>query len=181
MSDPIIEVEAWEAIHDFDGRYSVSNLGRVKSHLRCRGTKERILKPYPTGNRGDLKVDFGGNPRRTFLVAVLVARAFLKPDPFRNEVNHLDGNFWNNHADNLEWSTHSENILHSYHVLGKGHEHPNYQGVQNHNAKLTDDLVRKYRAMQSNGVAVREIVESSGLHRKTVKAMLAGVTWRHIH
>lgn len=179
MSEPIIEGEVWKAIPGFEGRYSISNRGRVKSHLYRNGKSEQILKPYPTGTRGDLKVDLGGNPRRTILVAVLVAEAFLEPDFFRDEVNHIDGNFLNNRADNLEWSTHSENLIHSYRVLGR--RSADLRGTKNGLAKLTDDLVREYRAMRASGMAIREITRLSGLDRRTIQKMLRGDNWSHVH
>lgn len=91
--------EIWKEIDD---RYSVSNLGRVKSNY---ANKERILKPTPDV-RGYLKVDLRhGESRKGMLVHRLVAFAFIdNPDPENfKEVNHKDENKTNNCVDNLEW------------------------------------------------------------------------------
>lgn len=91
--------EIWKKIDD---RYSVSNLGRVKSNY---ANKEKILKPTPDV-RGYLKVDLRhGETRKSMMVHRLVALAFIdNPDPDNfKEVNHKDENKANNCVDNLEW------------------------------------------------------------------------------
>lgn len=91
--------EIWKEIDD---RYSVSNLGRVKSNY---ANKERILKPTPDA-RGYLKVDLRhGEIRKGMMVHRLVALAFIEnpnPENFK-EVNHKDEDKTNNCVDNLEW------------------------------------------------------------------------------
>ena len=91
--------EIWKEI---DERYSVSNLGRVKSNY---ANKERILKPWKNVY-GYLMVDLRhGDSRKGMLVHRLVALAFIEnPDPENfKEVNHKDENKTNNCVDNLEW------------------------------------------------------------------------------
>lgn len=89
--------EIWKNI---DSRYSISNLGRVKSNY---ANKERILKPFQD-IRGYLKVDLRHEgKRKTMFVHRLVALAFIpNPDNFK-EVNHKDEDKENNCVDNLEW------------------------------------------------------------------------------
>ena len=63
--------EVWKKIDD---RYSISNLGNVKSNY---ANKERILNPYKDA-RGYLKVDLRhGKDRKTMFVHRLVAIAFI--------------------------------------------------------------------------------------------------------
>lgn len=95
--------EVWKDIDGYDGLYQVSNMGRVKSF---KWGKERILKPYETGN-GYLRVELQSKP---FKLHRLVAQAFIpNPDnlPF---VNHKDENPKNNMVDNLEWCDNKYNI-----------------------------------------------------------------------
>lgn len=91
--------EIWKEIDD---RYSVSNLGRVKSNY---ANKERILKPFKD-TRGYLKVDMRhGEERKSMMVHRLVALAFIdNPHPESwNEINHKDEDKTNNCVSNLEW------------------------------------------------------------------------------
>lgn len=91
--------EIWKEIDD---RYSVSNLGRIKSNY---ANKERILKPTQDVC-GYLRVDLRhGETRKSMMVHRLVALAFIEntdPENFK-EVNHKDEDKTNNCADNLEW------------------------------------------------------------------------------
>lgn len=92
-------IEIWKEIDD---RYSVSNLGRVKSNY---ANKERILKPTINMD-GYLMVDLRhGEKRKGISVHRLVALAFIEnPDPENfKEVNHKDEDKTNNRIDNLEW------------------------------------------------------------------------------
>lgn len=92
-------IEVWRPIDD---RYSVSNLGRIKSNY---ANKERILKPFKDA-RGYLKVDIRhGEYRKSMMVHRLVALAFIEnlyPENLK-EVNHKDEDKTNNCVDNLEW------------------------------------------------------------------------------
>lgn len=101
-------VESWKLVKEAP-RYSVSNLGRVRSVVT--GT---ILTPR-IGGSGYYNIYLRVKGRRPINRRVhrLVADAFLAPDPSRDEVNHIDGDKLNNAASNLEWVTRSENIRHA--------------------------------------------------------------------
>ena len=92
-------MEIWKSIDD---RYSVSNMGRVKSNY---ANKERILKPWKNAY-GYMMVDLRhGEARHGVSVHRLVALAFIPnphPDVY-NEVNHKDEDKTNNCVENLEW------------------------------------------------------------------------------
>ena len=107
--------EIWHNI--FDGLYSVSNLGRVKSNDRqivySNGVvttyKGKILKPEICAD-GHLRVTLSnsGRKQRVF-VHRLVAEAFI-PNPNNYPiVNHKDEVPSNNCVDNLEWCTYAYN------------------------------------------------------------------------
>lgn len=111
-------MEVWRDIKGFEGRYQVSNLGRVKSLARRMVIKDRILKPFGN-NKGYECVHLWNIQHKELLVHRLVAEAFIPNPSNKKEVNHKDGNSLNNKVDNLEWCTHSENMLHSFRVLGQ--------------------------------------------------------------
>lgn len=105
-----MEKEVWKDILGCEGRYQISNLGRVKS-MYC--GKERILKPSIT-NWGYERIRIVDNSGKKVSLRVhrLVAQAFVPNPKNKPEVNHEDSNKLNNRAENLSWVTASENKLH---------------------------------------------------------------------
>lgn len=102
--------EIWKDIEGFEGRYQVSNKGRVKSlHFNWSDTS-KILKPqrFP---KGYLRVTIGG---KIIGIHRLVAMAFIDNPKGLPQVNHIDGDKANNNVENLEWCTPSENLKHAY-------------------------------------------------------------------
>ena len=118
--------EIWKDIEGYEGRYQVSNLGRVRSvdHQRVvvpKNTvcilKGKILKATKSSN-GYMGVSLcNGSRRSTASVHRLVAKAFVSGYFDGAQVNHIDENKANNLADNLEWVTPSENNLHGSHTV----------------------------------------------------------------
>lgn len=99
-------MEQWKDIPGYEGRYQVSDLGRVRGQ---RG----ILKPQKI-NSGYLVVHLcycGTRQART--VQRLVARAFVAGHFDGAHVNHKDSDRLNNAADNLEWVTRTGNMQHA--------------------------------------------------------------------
>ena len=117
-------MEQWKDIPGFEGRYQVSDLGRIKSlpfmqryllrngEEAYRRTSERILAQQPN-NRGYLLVHLHcDNKRIAYTVHGLVARAFVPGSA--DTINHKDGVKTNCAASNLEWATWSENHKHAW-------------------------------------------------------------------
>lgn len=115
--------ERWKDVVGFEGRYQVSNTGRVKSlpfmqryllrngREAFRKTKEKIRK-LKVNNSGYATVTLTLDcVETTFLVHRLVAQAFV--GGAGETVNHKDGVKANNRATNLEWSSWSDNHLHA--------------------------------------------------------------------
>lgn len=99
--------EIWKDVVGYEGRYKVSNTGKVRGLL-----SGKILKPY--NQRGYLFVCLRVHQKgRNFSIHRLVASAFVERQDGKTDVNHTDGNKANNNADNLEWVTKSENIRHA--------------------------------------------------------------------
>ena len=121
--------EDWKDVVGFEGKYEVSNLGRIRSlpHetliVRNFGTPYylsklgRIINPQPR-RHGYLSVWLygnGGNNGRTgkqYSVHRIVAEAFCPNPNGCEEVNHINEDKSDNRACNLEWCTHKENSNH---------------------------------------------------------------------
>lgn len=98
--------EIWKDVLGYEGLYWVSSLGEIKSVYR----PGKIKKQY-IAKRGYLSTTLTSNGKtRTKTVHTIVAEAFLGPKPGPGyEVDHIDGDRFNNRADNLEWVTKREN------------------------------------------------------------------------
>ena len=116
-----LENEEWRPVKGYEGRFEVSNYGRVKSFLtmgNCRkvgAEYAHLLKPKKT-NRGYLRVCLRIDGKtKDFSVHRLVVDAFIGiPDGM--VVNHIDGCKTNNNLTNLEVVTYTGNLLHAIHT-----------------------------------------------------------------
>lgn len=102
-------MEIWKEIKGYNGRYKISNLGRVYSNFGSGKILKNIL-----GNRGYFKVSLKMNGERTNAhIHRLVAKEFVSGHFNGAIVNHIDGDKLNNHYTNLEWVTQQRNNEHS--------------------------------------------------------------------
>ena len=119
--------EVWKDIKGYEGLYQISNLGKVRK-LRfinniCNKEKIFLITPQKI-NSGYLKVSLYKNSNfENKLVHRLVAETFIDNPNHYLEVNHKDGNKYNNNADNLEWCNRKQNMQHA--VKTKLYKAPN--------------------------------------------------------
>ncbi len=101
-----MDQEYWKDIIEYEGLYSVSNLGRIWNHKFQKYMKARLCK-----RNGYMKIGLTKNSKQTtFLVHRLVAIAHIPNPENKREVNHKDMIKTNNKLSNLEWTTPLENI-----------------------------------------------------------------------
>jgi len=100
----------------YEGRYQISNKGRVFSMPNSSRTGIRELKPDVDKRKHTSyhRVTFSINGKtKRFSVHRLVAEAFIPNPDNKPFINHIDNNGLHNFNTNLEWSTHKENMQHS--------------------------------------------------------------------
>lgn len=101
--------EEWKDIQGFEGRYKISNKGRVKA-LEKVVMKERILKPGNVNGYEAVNLYNENHGKSRMYIHRLVASAFIENPCGLPYVNHKDENKSNNNSDNLEWCTPKENV-----------------------------------------------------------------------
>ena len=102
--------EIWRDIAGYEGKYQISNLGRVRSLYDAKRSRIIVLKSMKQKN-GYLYVSlWKNNAKRNTLIHRLVAMSFVDNPNDYQEVNHKDENKENNVVENLEWCEHKYNM-----------------------------------------------------------------------
>lgn len=94
--------EIWKDIEGYDGRYQVSNKGRVRSD-------RKVLSPGKRKTGYCFVVLYGAEQKKTATVHRLVAKAFILNPNNYPEVDHINGDPSDNRVENLRWCTHGQN------------------------------------------------------------------------
>lgn len=161
--------ETWLPVVGFEGRYEVSDHGRVRStHGR---TARRVLSGglYTGGYPGvTLRKD---GRRHSRLIHKLVAEAFIGPRPPGMQCCHGDGCRTNNALSNLRWDTtvnnHADRAAHGTAPRGR----------LNPSAKLTELQVL---AIRSDQRLLRQIASDHGISKSQAWSIRHRRTWAHV-
>lgn len=177
------QLEIWKDIDDYVGYYQVSNIGNVRSLTRVIDNGQghlitrigKVLKLTATGERRNypsIQLQALGQ-KKNYKVHRLVATAFIENIDNKPEVNHKDGNTFNNSVENLEWCTSTENVRHAFStgLLVRG------KGLDCCNTK------RKVKVFKGGNLVVTLVgthaIEEFGLQNSKVLACLKGQRKTH--
>ena len=188
-----LEGEIWKDVVGYEGRYIVSNMGRVWSLTRrvkecgrgkC-GVLGRFLQTGPRlspPNKGRLQernwypvVNLSkSNIGSCHQVHALVWAAFIGTPDRSLEINHKNGIKYDNRLENLEVITHGDNVRHAFRTglvpLGENR-------IQ---SKLTVSIVIEMRKRFGLGQTYTKIGKDMGYGRKTVSDAVQRKTWKHV-
>lgn len=110
-----MEQEIWKDIEGFEGKYMISNQGRVKCLKPRGGTHAIILKERYDGHGYPQACLWLRGKPKYISVHRLVALTFIPNPHSYPEINHKDENPKNNRAENLEWCTRRYNLNYGGH------------------------------------------------------------------
>ncbi len=178
--------EIWVDYPRYPERYQVSSLGRVrsKSYLKVGRneykefsfiTKPRILQPFKN-EQGYLQMRLQVDGYKfTERVHRMVAETFIPNPEGKDTVNHINSIRDDNRLSNLEWNTQQENIQHCYDSGNKTNK-----GEAHSRAILTEDIVRRARAMYKEGISVKKIASFFSVREDTISSAISGKNWGHV-
>lgn len=174
-----MQQEIWKDIQGYEGLYQVSNFGRVKSLKRKVKSgenyvtvKEKIRKQgirkgyyYLQLHKNDIS--------KKHSIHRLVAQAFIHNPENKPQINHRDGNRFNNNIYNLEWCNLEENIKHENETGLRP------KGEKNGNSKLTEKQVLEIRENKEK-LNQKQLSEKYKVHRDTIGRITNKTIWKHI-
>ena len=177
-------MEQWKAIAGFEGRYEVSDEGRVRSLDRyvmsgrggLRPLKGQIIVPEVlTSNRSSatyLKVKLCKNSKHYHRqVHRLVAEAFIPNPENKPQVNHLKRPKTNNAVNNLEWATKAEDEAYALANEEKA------RGSKQGSAKLNTKDVLMIRKRYANGESQYKLANDFDISRSQIGNIVNRKNW----
>lgn len=153
--------------------YQLSNFGRLKGFYH---KQPQIIKPQLIGLYLGFDLSINGKRHRC-LVHRLVAKLFITNINNKPQVNHRDGNKFNNHTSNLEWVTATENIHHALVFRLKK------SGENNYRASLTNEQVKWLRLVykpRDKEFGATALAHKLGVNEQVIRLAIRGKHYKFI-
>jgi len=168
--------ETWKSIPGYEGCYSASSFGRVRSEDRFvkhrsgkRKVRSRILSQCKAGPDSRLYVSlWKENNGRMFYVHKVVLLAFRGFPVPGTESSHVDGDKYNNSISNLLWESHSDNLKR------RDIHGTTSRGEARYNSRLTEPLAFKIRSSDHSDYYWANLL---GVSRTTILDARSRKTW----
>lgn len=169
--------EDWRPVVGYEGRYEVSDLGRVRSveHRDRRGVRRPgIILRLQRDSDGYRIAGLSRDGRvRSRKVARLVLAAFVGSAPERAEACHNNGDRQDNRLENLRWDSTKAN------AADRDRHGRTARGARSAVAKLTPARARFVRDLIWFGATRASAARVVGLNWSTVARLASGRTWTH--
>lgn len=186
--------EIWKE-HE-EGRYAVSNLGRIKD------LEKDVIKTQYVLKSGYAVLTLEINERKKLWRAhKFIALVWNGKRPRGKQINHKDGDKTNNKPKNLEYVTAKQNVNHALETgLRKlnteqfssrerkkkfghsGSTNPMYgknrTGENGGNVALTWTKVHRIRKLRTTGKSLQKIADRFGVTKQTIALIVKHKTWR---
>lgn len=172
--------ESWKDVPGYEGKYQVSDIGRVRSIARTRRGKGNCIRQVParvllgtvSPVTGYVVVGlYRDAVQRQYGVHQLVLMAFVGPCPEGMEGCHFpDSTRTNNNLSNLRWDTHANNNRDREYAKGEHH----------HAAKLTPHQIISIRNEYAGGAVQVYLASKYNVTQSQISAIVKRKTWKHI-
>lgn len=173
-----MEQELWKDVVGCEGRYQVSNYGRIMSTVMTHNYNPYYLKPH-VKRKGYLAISMWQGNNRSKLVAVhrIVAKAWIPNPDNLPQVNHIDGDKANNNVSNLEWCT---NIYNAHHAMKNGLFYKGLGETSNQHKLTVQQVIEIKTLLRDKKNTERGIAKLFGVSRGCITYIKWGKTWKEV-
>lgn len=161
--------EIWKPIKGFEGKYEVSNTGKVRYNQPkiLKGCLNSAGYPVVTLQPSDK------TKAKAVCIHSLVAEAFIGERPSGLHVAHWNGDKTDNHANNLRYATPKENV-------GEDRRRHNRlpTGSKNYQSKFTEQTAARIKFLEgvvSSGWLAKQFT----VDKATIQRIWNGQNWKH--